>query len=146
MLQQAGVDTLVVDRAGAVGASWRGHYDRLHLHTVRWLSHLPGFHIPRRYGRWVARDDVVSYLEAYAHHHRLNLRLGTEVTRIDRSGDQWVLRSPGGDITAPYVVVATGHNHTPVLPEWPGADGFSGELLHASRYRNATPYVGKSVL
>ena len=146
MLRQAGVETLVVDRADTVAASWRGHYDRLHLHTVRWLSHLPGFHIPRDYGKWVARADVVRYLEAYAAHHRLDLLLGTDVTRIDRDGDGWVLRSPGGDITARYLVVATGHNHTPALPDWPGVDTFAGELLHASRYRNATPYVGKSVL
>ena len=34
----------------------------------------------------------------------------------------------------------------PDLPDWPGADGFTGELLHASAYRNAKPYVGKDVL
>ena len=146
MLRHAGVETVVVDRADAVAASWRGHYDRLHLHTVRWLSHLPGFHIPREYGKWVARADVVRYLEAYAAHHRLDVRLGTDVTSIDRDDDRWVLRSPSGDITARYVVVATGHNHTPALPDWPGVDTFTGELLHASRYRNATPYAGKSVL
>ncbi|MDQ1696893.1 MAG: hypothetical protein QOJ03_2246 [Frankiaceae bacterium] len=146
MLQHVGVDACVVDRADAVGASWRGHYERLHLHTVRWLSHLPGFHIPKRYGKWVARDDVVRYLESYASHHRLDVRLNTAVTRIDRDGDRWVLRTAAGDINAGYVVVATGHNHTPALPDWPGADGFTGELLHASRYRNATPYAGKSVL
>jgi putative flavoprotein involved in K+ transport len=146
MLQHAGVETVVVDRADSVGASWRGHYDRLHLHTVRWLSHLPGFRIPRRYGKWVARADVVRYLESYCAHHRLDVRLNTTVSRIDRAGDGWVLRSPDGDIEARYVVVATGHNHTPALPEWPGADTFTGELLHASRYRNATPYAGRSVL
>ena len=146
MLRRAGVDTLVVDRADAVAASWRGHYERLHLHTVRWLSHLPGFHIPREYGKWVARADVVRYLEDYAAHHRLDVQLQTTVERVDRAGDGWVLRTPTGDIAARYVVVATGHNHTPELPGWPGQDSFSGEVLHASRYRDATPYVGKSVL
>ena len=34
-------------------------------------SGLPGMPIPRRYGRWVARDDVVDYLELYAVHHQL---------------------------------------------------------------------------
>jgi putative flavoprotein involved in K+ transport len=146
MLQRAGVETVVVDRADSVGASWRGHYDRLHLHTVRWLSHLPGYRIPRRFGRWVARADVVRYLESYAAHHRLDVRLGVEVTRIDRLGDGWVLRSPSGDLEASYVVVATGHNHTPVVPDWPGAADFGGELLHASAYRNAAPYAGRTVL
>src|SRR4051794_27453277 len=146
MLQRAGLETLVLDRADAVAASWRGHYDRLHLHTVRWLSHLPGFRIPRRYGKWVARDDVVRYLEDYAAHHRLDVRLNTAVDRIDRTDRGWSLQTATGVINARYVVVATGHNHTPALPDWPGADTFTGEILHASRYRNATPYVGKSVL
>jgi putative flavoprotein involved in K+ transport len=146
MLQRAGIETLVVDRADAVGASWRRHYDRLHLHTVRWLSHLPGWPIPRHFGKWVARDDVVRYLEGYAEHHRLDVCLNTAITRIDRSGDSWILRSPEGDLEASYVVVATGHNHTPAIPDWPGADGFTGELLHAGDYRNATPYAGRGVL
>jgi putative flavoprotein involved in K+ transport len=147
MLQQAGVETVVVDRADTVGSSWRGHYDRLHLHTVRWLSHLPGLKIPRRYGKWVARDDVVRYLEAYTACHGLEVCLNTPVERIDREGEHWVLRGPGGeDLRATYVVVATGHNHTPALPDWPGADGFTGELRHASTYRNAAPYVGRSVM
>jgi putative flavoprotein involved in K+ transport len=146
MLQQAGFETVVVDGADAIAHSWRGHYDRLHLHTVRWLSHLPGFKIPKRYGKWVARDDVVRYLEAYATVHGLEIRLNTRVQRVERAGDRWVLRVDGGDIEATYVVVATGHNHTPVLPDWPGADGFTGELLHASRYRNSEPYAGRRVL
>jgi putative flavoprotein involved in K+ transport len=146
MLRRGGVETVVVDRADAVGAAWRGHYERLHLHTVRWLSNLPGLRIPRRYGKWVARDDVVRYLESYAAHHNLDVRLNTAISRIDRDGDEWVLRSPQGDLRASYVVVANGHNHTPDLPDWPGAEAFTGELLHASRYRNATPYVGKDVL
>jgi putative flavoprotein involved in K+ transport len=146
MLQRSGVETVVVDRADAVGSAWRSHYERLHLHTVRWLSHLPGLHIPRRYGKWVARDDVVRYLESYSVHHKLEVRLTTEVSRIDRDGDEWVVRSPQGDLRATYVVVATGFNQTPDLPDWPGADGFAGELLHAGSYRNATPYIGKDVL
>lgn len=146
MLRRAGVDALVVDRADTVGSAWRGHYDRLHLHTVRWLSSLPGYRIPRRFGKWVARADVVRYLEDYRAHHRLDVRLSTTVTRIDRAANGWVLRCPTGDLEATYVVVATGHNHTPELPQWPGTAEFTGELLHASEYRNARPYLGKHVL
>jgi putative flavoprotein involved in K+ transport len=146
MLQRGGVETVVVDGADAVGSAWRGHYERLHLHTARWLSHLPGFRIPRRYGRWVARDDVVRYLESYSVHHKLEVHLNTPIDRVDRDGEEWVLRSPHGDLRATYVVIATGHNHTPDLPEWPGADGYTGELLHVASYRNAVPFIGKDVL
>ena len=146
MLRKRRVDAVVIDRAPNVGASWRSHYDRLHLHTIRSLSSLPGLRIPRSYGRWVHRDGVVEYLERYAKHHALDLMLETEVSGISRAGDGWVVDTSGGQIEAASVVVATGYNHTPFMPDYPGRDGYEGELTHASRYRNATPYRGRDVL
>ena len=43
-------------------------------------------------------------------------------------------------------MVATGYDGVPRMPAWPGRDGFTGELLHASSFRNADPYDGKDVL
>src|SRR5262245_16994580 len=80
-LKQVGVEARVLDRGARVGDSWRAHYDRLHLHTARRLSALPGLAIPRAYGQWVARDDVVRYLEAYAAHHALRVESGVSVER-----------------------------------------------------------------
>ncbi|MFI0261208.1 flavin-containing monooxygenase [Streptomyces sp. NPDC017056] len=143
-----GVRAVILEKADAVGASWRGHYDRLRLHTTRRLSGLPGLAIPRAYGRWVARDDVVRYLEEYAEHHRLEVATGVEVRRIDRTADGgWVLHANGGrELAARTVVIATGYNHTPHLPAWPGRDSYPGQLLHAGDYRNPGPYAGKDVL
>lgn len=146
MLRRNGLDPLLVDRADSVGSTWRHHYDRLHLHTARSLSHLPGLRMPRSYGRFVARADVVDYLERYAAHHQLRLALGTAVQRIERAGAGWRLVSAAGAIETAYVVVATGGNNTPVLPDWPGRDAFHGDLVHASAYRNPTPFVGRDVL
>ena len=146
MLRRNGLDPLLVDRADSVGSTWQHHYDRLHLHTARTLSQLPGLRMPRSYGRFVARADVVDYLERYASHHQLRLALGTAVQRVERAGAGWRLITTDGAIETTSVVVATGHNHTPVLPDWPGREGFSGNLVHAARYRNAMPYVGRDVL
>ncbi|SEG33087.1 putative flavoprotein involved in K+ transport [Actinacidiphila yanglinensis] len=146
-LRQQGLRALVVERDEQLGASWRGHYDRLHLHTTRRLSALPGLPIPRRYGRWVGRDDVVRYLEEYADHHELEITTGIEVRRVERSGAGWELPATGGRVlTAPAIVVATGHNHSPHIPDWPGRETFPGDLLHAAHYRNAAPYTGRDVL
>jgi putative flavoprotein involved in K+ transport len=146
-LRRRGLDAVVIDRASAVGASWRGHYDRLHLHTVRWLSDLPGLRIPRSNGRWVHRDGVIDYLERYASHHELQLMLDTEVRGLSRAaGGDWVLDTSAGEVTAADVVVATGYNNTPFMPDYPGRDGYEGELVHASEYRNAEPYSGRDVL
>jgi putative flavoprotein involved in K+ transport len=146
MLRRAGVDVQVLERSEDVAASWRAHYDRLHLHTVRWLSHLPGYRFSRRHGRWVSRDGVVRYLEGYARHHDVELLLETSVERIDRDGGRFVLRTSRGDMHARNVIVATGYNNRPLMPDWPGRDGFAGDLVHASAYRNPSPFRGRDVL
>jgi len=146
-LRAQGVRAVVLEKSGQIGASWRRHYDRLHLHTTRRLSALPGLPMPRMFGRWVARDDVVRYLEKYAEHHELEIVTGVEVSRIERSGADWVLHATGGrELTGGAVVVATGHNHTPYVPDWPGRDTYTGEFLHAGDYRNPAPYAGRDVL
>ncbi|MFB6556116.1 flavin-containing monooxygenase [Streptomyces sp. NPDC056405] len=148
-LRARGLRAVVLERADHVGASWRRHYDRLRLHTTRRLSALPGLPIPRRFGRWVARDDVIRYLEKYAEHHKLEIVTGVEVFRVERAPDGagWLLHASGGrELTGAAVVVATGHNHTPRVPDWPGRDTYTGEFRHAAEYRNAAPYAGRDVL
>jgi putative flavoprotein involved in K+ transport len=145
MLQREGVETLVLERE-SVGSSWRKHYDRLHLHTVRWLSDLPGLRIDRREGRWVPRDGVVRYLDRYARHHGLGVRTDVEVQGITWENGSWQLRTTRGAVAAELVVVATGFNHDPHLPDMPGRETFTGELVHSAHYRNAIPYRGKDVL
>jgi putative flavoprotein involved in K+ transport len=148
-LRGRGLHGVVLDKSDAIGSSWRRHYDRLHLHTPRELSGLPGMAIPKEMGRWVARDDVVRYLELYAAHHDLDVRLRTSVERVDRSDDGlgWALTlRDGSTLTAPYVVVATGFNHTPVEPDLPGLQDFSGEVVMSRTYRDGSQYAGKDVL
>ncbi|MFF6781270.1 NAD(P)-binding domain-containing protein [Streptomyces sp. NPDC012510] len=148
-LRARGVRAVVLEKSDRVGSSWRRHYDRLHLHTTRRLSALPGLPMPRRFGRWVSRDDVVRYLEKYAEVHRLEIVTGVEVSRVERGADGtgWLLHATGGrELTGSAVVVATGYNHTPRIPDWPGRESYTGGLVHACEYRNPKPYVGRDVL
>lgn len=145
-LRELGIDPIVLERGDGVGQSWRNRYERLHLHTPRIQSHLPGFRIPRSFGRWVSRADVVRYLEAYARHHGITPRLGVAVEGIDRVDGSWCVATSDGDLTAPAVVVATGYNGVPVTPAWPGVEEFTGTLFHAADYRVPDPYLGDAVL
>src|SRR5260370_10650607 len=106
MLQAAGVGALVVERAPEVGSSWRAHYARLRLHTERRLSSLPGLELPREYGKWVPRAQVVEYLETYARHHQIRVRYGVQVERVEREGDAFRLQTSQGELPARVVLVA----------------------------------------
>jgi putative flavoprotein involved in K+ transport len=152
-LRARGIRAVVLEKSPAVGDSWRRHYDRLRLHTTRKRSSLPGLPMPRSFGRWPARDDMVRYLETYAEHHGLEIVTGVEVSRVERAAEAsdeagtWLLHASGGRrLTGSAVVVATGWNHTPRTPDWPGRDGFTGEFLHASAYRSGTAFAGRDVL
>ncbi|WP_264062662.1 flavin-containing monooxygenase [Mycobacterium montefiorense] len=143
-LNDLGLRPLVVERAGEVAAAWRGRYDRLKLNTGRQFSHLPGRRYPKGTPVYPSRDQVVEHFEKHAREEGVELKVNTEVKRIDRQPSGWLMSTSDGDIEARHVVVATGYLHTPVLPNWPGS--FAGELSHSHGYRNPAPYAGKRVL
>jgi putative flavoprotein involved in K+ transport len=152
-LRRQGMHPVILERGEQVGTSWRAGYDRLHLHTVRGLSGLPGFAIPRAAGRWPSRDAVIDYLERYRAGHELEVRGRTEATRIaaaepgDGAGVRWVIHTATGErLPARSVVVATGHAHTPYVPDLPGLASYAGQLRHAREYRNPAPFAGLDVL
>ena len=146
MLRREGAPSVVLEAGDELGAAWRERYDRLHLHTPRLLSCLPGHRIPRRHGRWVARDGVVDYLQEYARVHELDVRLRTRVKRIDGEDGSWTLTANGESMGAEHVVVATGFSRVPRVPDWPGLESYGGELSHSAAYRNAEPFRGRDVL
>ena len=63
-MRSAGLDVTVLEKADNVGAIWRRHYDRLHLHTDRNRSGLPGMAMPKNYPLYPSREQMVRYLEA----------------------------------------------------------------------------------
>jgi cation diffusion facilitator CzcD-associated flavoprotein CzcO len=145
-LNASGLTSLILDKADAVGAVWRRHYDRLHLHTPRFHSSLPGLRIPAAYGRYPSRSQFVDYLESYAKTFKLAPTFNAPVAAVKRDGEAWRVEAGEHSARTPIVVVATGWADFPNLPRWPGMADFQGEILHSSAYRNAAPYAGKRVL
>jgi hypothetical protein len=137
---------LVIDRAEQVCSSWRARYDRLRLNTWRPFSHLPDRPYPRGTPKFPSRDQLIEHVEEEARRGELDLELGTPVDAIERKGGEWAVQAAGEQVSAREVVVATGHQNVPDIPDWPGRDRFQGFLLHASEYRNAEPFRGRSVL
>ncbi len=146
-LERQGLTTLVLERGDGPGAAWAQHYDRLALNTVRWTAGLPGHRLPRRAGRWPARDAVHAYLSDYRARRCLAVRSGVAVQAITASpSGGWDVETATQTLTAPVVVIATGTCNIPYLPAWPGRPGFTGEVLHAAGYRNPEPFRGRDVL
>jgi putative flavoprotein involved in K+ transport len=100
------------------------------------LSHLPGYPIPREFGRWVARDQFVQYLEQYT----ARTTASSHGSRLRPRGST----TSAGTIPAQAIVVASGYARVPHSPRWPGV--FDGPLVHSAEYRNARPYLGQDVL
>jgi cation diffusion facilitator CzcD-associated flavoprotein CzcO len=145
-LRTAGEQVEILETEDAVAGAWRRHYDRLHLHTPKSGSALPGLPMPRAWPRYPARDQVVQYLERYATVNRLEPRFGQQVSRLEQDGDGWTATTGTDTWQARRVVVATGATRRPVRPTWPGLDTFTGEVLHSSEYRNGDPWKGRPVL
>jgi len=145
-LRAAGLNVTVLEKADSVGAVWRRHYDRLHLHTDRNHSGLPRMPMPRDYPLYPSRAQVVDYLESYAARFGVTPVFGTDVTNIRRDGERWLADTSRGAFSAPVVVVATGIADAPYRPLWPDIETFRGPVVHSSDYRNPDAFRGRRVL
>ncbi|RMF35869.1 MAG: NAD(P)/FAD-dependent oxidoreductase [Alphaproteobacteria bacterium] len=142
---QAGRKAVVLEAGDAVGMRWRNHYDRLHLHTARALSGLPGMPMPAHLPRYPARRQVVEYLQSYAERFEIAPRFGTRMQRAT-GGPPWRVETDRGAVEADNLVMATGFAGAPNRPRWPDAEAFAGRRIHARDYRNPAPFRGRRVL
>jgi putative flavoprotein involved in K+ transport len=149
-LRHAGLDAVVLDKDRQIGGTWARRYDRLHLHTIRPLSGLAHFPIPRHLPRYLSRNQLVAYLRDYARRFDLKIIGGCAARKVrmasDRPRPAWVVESDCGTWRCRVVVIATGHYGIPVVPDWPGRAEYRGPLIHSLEYRNGRAYAGKRVL
>ena len=151
-LRRMGVtDFLVLERAQAIGGTWRDNtYPGCacdvpsHLYSFSFAPH-PGW--PRSFSR---QPDIRAYLERVADTFGLrpHLRLGAEVLAAhwDEAGLRWEIRTAdGARLTADVLVAATGPLSEPKLPELPGLDDFPGRVFHSARWDHDFPLRGKRV-
>lgn len=146
-LAKLGLPFTVLEASDYIGFSWRNHYDRLHLHTVKAYSALPHLPFPSDYPTYVPRLKFVEYLERYADHFNIKPRFNQKVTNIYRGKDGlWQVQTETDLFTAERVVVSTGYNRMPNVPELPGQGNFRGIIWHSNEYRNGAPFRNENVL
>jgi cation diffusion facilitator CzcD-associated flavoprotein CzcO len=145
-LKQKGIDALVLERGDGVADSWRRRHPQLRLNTHRTNSGLPGSPISKSAGTFPDVRTYLTHLAQYAQHNKLRIKTGADVRRIERCTPYWRVETSSGNLSTRQLVVATGFDHTPVIPSWPGLNDFRGELRHAADFGSAEDYRDKSVL
>lgn len=150
-LRREGVtDFVVLERAGAVGGTWRDNdYPGCacdvpsHLYSFSFAPH-PDW--PRTFS---GQEHIRAYLEHVADvfHLRPHLRLDSEVTRLTWDADRlrWDIETASGPFTADLVVSATGPLSDPKIPDIPGLDTFPGPVFHSARWDHGHDLRGKRV-
>ena len=149
---EAGIDDYVVIEAGdGVGGAWHWNtYPGIGV-DIPSPSYQFSFEQKSDWSRLYARGPE---LKEYAEHLvdkydvRSNVRLSTTVTSatFDDDAHIWRLEIEAGDeITARYVIGATGVFNQPRIPDIAGVEGFEGETLHTARWDHDISLEGKRV-
>lgn len=146
-LKQVGIHPRIIDEASQVASSWRARHAQLSLNTHKSISNIPGLKLPKSYPTYPTRDQYVAYMEDYVKFLDLPVEWNTAAKSISqKSTGHWQVTTNTGTIECKHVVVCTGSDHVPYIPDWPGREKFKGELIHGGSFRHAADYRGKSVL
>lgn len=145
-LARRNINFVILDAYPRVGEAWRRRWESLRLFTPARLDGLPGTPFPDRARALPTKDEMANYLESYAGHHKLPVRLGTRVEALSREGNPFVLIAGNRRFEADQVVVATGGHPNPKRPDF-AAELDQGILqLHSSDYRDPSQLQDGDVL
>lgn len=145
-LTERGHPVTVLEARDRVADPWRKRHPALRLNIHRKFAGLPGQAAPQTDGTYLKRDTVVAHLESYAESIGTPIRFGSVVTGIERIQGGWSVATESSRFEAENVVVATGRESIPHIPDWPGRDQYGGELLHVADLGDVSRYDGKRVL
>ncbi len=145
-LRKRAVNHVVLERGSQTAHVWANLYDSLTLHTGRHLSGMPGRRIPGDIPLFPPRPAFVRYLQDYARDFSLPVCTRIDVTRIRPVDDGWLISTTAGEIRARAVVMATGIVSGPYVPDFPGRQEFTGQVLHSSSYHRPGDLDGRRVL
>lgn len=154
-LKEQGVPYVILERADCIASLWQKRtYDRLKLHLPKQFCQLPNFPFPDHYPEYPSKKQFVDYLENYTRHHSITPHFNESVdsAKYDEACRVWRVKtsSTNGGAEVEYIcqwlVVATGENAEPVVPDVAGLKDFAGEVVHACDYKSGEKFKGKKVL
>jgi putative flavoprotein involved in K+ transport len=135
-LRRAGHSCVVLERYPRVGDQWRRRYASLVLNTAAKHDALPGLRFPGKQGAFPTAGELADYLEEYVRHHDLRVECDVAVTSTTQEPDgSWTVTTDRGTYQAENVVVATGGETHPRVPDVAGRIDPGIRQLHSSEYR-----------
>ncbi|WP_280386854.1 flavin-containing monooxygenase [Nocardia wallacei] len=144
-------DFLIVDDADGVGGTWHWNtYPGIAV-DIPSFSYQYSFEQSADWSRiYAPGGELKAYAERCADKYGLRPRIRFRTTISDAEFDaghsRWRLRTADGDeLTARYVIAATGVLTRPKLPEIPGVESFAGLTMHTSRWDHSQDLRGKRV-
>src|SRR5688572_5925928 len=145
-LARRGIAFTILDANQRVGDSWRTRWDSLRLFTPAAYDGLPGFSFPAPKHYFPTKDEMADFLEEYARRFELPVRNGIRVTRLTKTGEEFLVSTSSGEMRADNVIVAMSNYQCPRTP------GLAHDLspgirqLHSADYRNPGQLHPGSVL
>jgi putative flavoprotein involved in K+ transport len=146
-LQTLGIDHVVLDR-GRIAERWRSErWDSLRTLTPNWMTRLPGlgYHGADPDG-FMRLPELVGHFEAYARSFAAPVVEGARVESVTGDGERFLVRTGGGRWRARSVVVATGWNDRPAVPELAARIPRRVQQLATTSYRRPDQVLGDRVL
>lgn len=134
-LAQKGLSFVILDADPEIGHLWRSRWDSLVLFTPAQHSGLPGMAFPAPEDTYPSKDDVVSYLQAYAATFDLPVRLDSRVTSLTKGDNGYIVATPEETLEAGQVVVATGPFQVAFTPDVSAEFDESVFQIHSADYR-----------
>jgi putative flavoprotein involved in K+ transport len=145
-LARLGIPFVILDANKRIGDSWRKRWDSLRLFTPARYDGLDGMRFPGSSNRFPTKDEMADYLEAYAAHFKLPVRMGVKVERVTRSGNTYVISAGDHTYEAEHVVVAMATYQRGVTPPFAKDLGPAIRQLHSSDYRSPSQLNAGGVL
>nr|CAB3475697.1 unnamed protein product [Digitaria exilis] len=157
---------VLLERQDCIASLWRHRtYRRLRLHLPKRYCELPHMPFPPSYPEYPTREQFLDYLEDYRRHFGIRPFFRQEVVSAEFDGEFWCVRTKevvtaaiGGageeavvstatrEYRSKWLVVATGENAEPAMPEIEGIDLFKGQVMHSCEYRSGEGYQDNKVL
>ncbi|HZI91828.1 MAG TPA: FAD-dependent oxidoreductase [Thermoleophilaceae bacterium] len=155
-LTRAGIDATCFEKADRPGGLWAygaplsGAYRSLHLNTSKARTELAGFPMPAEWPDFPSHERIGEYFQRYVDESgvRERARFGAAVERAEHHpGGGWAVSAEDGfEDEFDALVVASGHNWEPRLPDPPYPGSFDGTQIHAHDYREPDLLDGRKVL